>query len=156
MTPTPTKAPVDLRTVRVDDVMTRHVHTTGPDVPVSTVAAELTRWQVTALPVLDARRRVVGTVSEGDVLRCWVHDRPGTGVSAVMHSPAQVISPGASAEVALAQLVRQHGHSLPVVFAGVLVGVVSRGDLLAGLAGLPRPELSRPGTTPAPSSRPVP
>ncbi len=53
----------------VADVMTHHVVTVRPDTPFKEVAHLLAAYDVTAVPVVDARDRPVGVVSEGDLLR---------------------------------------------------------------------------------------
>ncbi len=148
----------DLRAVRVDDVMSRRVTAVAPDTPVAHAAALLRALGVAALPVLDRDRQVVGVLAEVDLLHApagyggtggppadgtaghpvaptrW---RSGT-VGAVMASPARCLAPGASASTAAEMLVQEHIRSAPVVFGGVLVGMVSRRDLLRRRIGRPR------------------
>src|SRR5690349_10976358 len=57
------------RPVRAAEFMTRDVFTVGPETPLQDVAKLLVEKRISAAPVIDAERRVVGIVSEGDLLR---------------------------------------------------------------------------------------
>jgi CBS-domain-containing membrane protein len=116
---------------------------------VKEVAARLVADRVSAFPVLDDDGRVVGVVSEADLLikealngtrgrfAGIVHPketRKVTGVTAgdLMTSPAVTIAPDDMVEHA-ARLMYLHGlKRLPVVdAAGRLAGIISRTDVLA-------------------------
>ncbi len=55
--------------ITVNDVMTKQVVAVGPDLPFKEVARVLVRHGVSAVPVVEAGGRVVGVVSEGDLMR---------------------------------------------------------------------------------------
>ena len=55
--------------MRVDDIMTRSVVTTAPAISVKDAAVVLAAQGVTLLPVLDETDRVVGVLTEADVVR---------------------------------------------------------------------------------------
>jgi CBS domain-containing protein len=131
--------------VQVRDVMTREVVTVGPDSSTKQAGAVMAERGFAALPVVDESRRVVGMVAEADVLRDRVpadprlhmrRDRetsppaPPMLVRDVMSAAVRSIA--ASADVAdLARLlVGERLRSLPVLEDGVLVGIVSRRDVL--------------------------
>ena len=54
--------------MRAMDVMTTNVVTVGPDTPVQEVAKILSERSISGVPVVDAANRLVGIVSEGDLL----------------------------------------------------------------------------------------
>ncbi|WP_203901617.1 CBS domain-containing protein [Virgisporangium aliadipatigenens] len=129
--------------MRVRDIMSRPVHTVGPDDPIETVAEVLTTHAITAAPVVDADGDLIGIVSEGDLLRrrvpadptahLWpVPDpasRPRTAADVMTRAvatawPAEDISD--VAQVMLDCNVR----SLPVIEGGQIVGIVSRRDVV--------------------------
>ncbi|MGW8952037.1 CBS domain-containing protein [Streptomyces sp. NPDC055709] len=133
----------------VDDVMTTTVVAVAPDAPFKEIVATLERWKVTAVPVLEGEGRVVGVVSEADLLsREETRDRrPGmidqlppldedAGARAVtagslMTAPAVTVRSGASLPHAARVMARHGVKRLPVVDdAGVIKGIVSRADLL--------------------------
>ena len=120
----------------VQDVMTLDVASVRMVAPYQEVVDALARCNVSALPVLDDCRRVVGTVSETDLLG-QPHTRAAGGV---MTAPAVTVQPGASLTMA-ANLLDSHGlQELPVVDKfGHLVGMVTRHDLVAAAAGLDEP-----------------
>ncbi len=57
------------------DVMTRNVITVSPDTEVRQIVELLIQHRISALPVVTADQRVVGIVSEGDLMR-RVEKRP--------------------------------------------------------------------------------
>jgi CBS domain-containing protein len=132
-------------------VMTRDVVTVAPDDTYKEVAGRLHEHRVSAVPVVDSERRVLGIVSEADLLLKEERpvSRPGghlldphgdaarakaRNASALMVAPAVTIGAGASLTEAARLMHRRHIKRLPVVDApGRLVGIVSRADLLLAL-----------------------
>jgi CBS domain-containing protein len=140
---------------KVRDVMTRSVETVGPATGFKTIAARLRTRAISAVPVVDEMGRVLGVVSEADLMlkedRAALEEHQpfleGRGsrlarakaaastAAELMTSPATTI--GADAPVAeAARLMRRRGvKRLPVVDQeGRVIGIVSRGDLLAVFA----------------------
>jgi CBS domain-containing protein len=143
----------------VADVMTREVITVAPDTPVQEIAKLLYERHISGAPVVDADGRLVGILSEGDLMthagalggeaprRSWwlrfFADRTsraedylkahGRVAADVMTKDPHTVTPSASlAEVA--RLLEDHGiKRVPVVENGRLVGIVSRANLLRGL-----------------------
>jgi CBS domain-containing protein len=150
----------------VRDAMTRMVATVPPDMPIEEVARFLLDRHISAAPVVDQHGRMVGIISEGDLIR-----RPEIGAErqrswwlALLSSPAEVAG----------EFVKTHGHRasdvmtqkvisvgedaplgevagllekyrvkrLPVVREGKLVGIISRADILRVLAASRAPEPS--------------
>lgn len=68
---------VTLRTT-VADVMTKAVVSVYPSMPVSAVAATLYTAAVRAVPVLDAGARLLGVISEADLLAVVAATEPET------------------------------------------------------------------------------
>jgi CBS domain-containing protein len=132
----------------VATVMTADVVTVGPGAVYKEVAERLRDHRVSAVPVVDAERRVIGVVSEADLLLKEERpDRPLGGplvhphgdaaraearnAAALMTSPAVTVGPEATLTEAARLMHRRHVKRLPVVDAdGRLVGIVSRADLL--------------------------
>ncbi|MGW0183028.1 CBS domain-containing protein [Nocardia sp. NPDC003345] len=116
--------------MRARDILTRPVVTVDPDTPLRDAVATLTGHGFAALPVVDDQERVVGILSESDALTAG----PETGtVASAMTTPVEVVAPGTDTTVIAATALERHIRSLPVVEAGVLVGIVSRRDLLGTL-----------------------
>ncbi|MFF5049648.1 CBS domain-containing protein [[Kitasatospora] papulosa] len=121
--------------------MTRDVATATPEASVKDVVWSLLYNKVSALPVVDPRHRPVGMVSETDLLR----RQPGLPNSKgdsreeitagdLMTTPVWTVCPECSLATAT-RMISEHGVGrLPVIDAsGILVGVVSRSDLLRPL-----------------------
>jgi CBS domain-containing protein len=116
--------------------MTTRVVTVGPDDPLAVAVHKMTELRFSALPVIDRRFRLVGMISLIDVLR---HREEGgadtTRVGAVMNPDVLSVPPRASLSL-LAHRLRSYGELrvMPVVDGPVLVGVVTRSDLLRARA----------------------
>jgi CBS domain-containing protein len=118
--------------LRARDIMTTRVVTVGPDDTLDVAVHKMTELRFSALPVIDRRFRIVGMISLLDVLR---HREDGgadtTRVSAVMNPDVLSVPPRANLSL-LAHRLRSYGELrvMPVVDGAVLVGVVTRSDLL--------------------------
>lgn len=144
--------------MRAKDVMTVDVVTSAPDTPVPAVARLLLERHISAVPVVDAERRVLGMLSEGDLMRraetgterrrsWWLRLLAGAdelaadyvkahGVRAEEVMTPNVVTVTEDAPVShIARLLEERRiKRVPVVRQGRLVGIVSRADLLRGLA----------------------
>lgn len=110
-------------------VMTRAVITIGPDATVTEAADLLHRHHITGMPVLDDHLRVVGVVSEMDVVL-----KPGTTVAEIMSAEPRTIEEEVPLSQAADILMAQRIRRLPVVRHGKLVGLISRTDLVTFFA----------------------
>ena len=72
---------------RVRDVMTRDVVTVDEDTPFKEITQLLADCRISAVPVLDSDARVVGVVSEADLLRKEEYPEGPPGGSAVRGPP---------------------------------------------------------------------
>ncbi len=134
----------------VRDVMTRQVVSVREDASFKEMAAMLRRTRISAFPVIDSADRVIGVVSEADLLVKEAVQATGTsfiaalrhireedkasGVTAValMTRPAITIGPDAPVAEAARIMYDRRVKRLPVVDAvGRLLGIVSRADVLA-------------------------
>jgi CBS domain-containing protein len=125
------------------DIMTSPVVTVTPDTSVKDAAAALVEHGINAVPVVDDGRRLVGIVSEADLLRLEEPYGAGAGrasppgkrprprtVREVMTRAVYTMPEDADAAAA-ARLMLRHGlKSIPVVAGGLVVGIVARRDLL--------------------------
>lgn len=136
----------------VKDVMTRNVVAVRETAGYKTIVVAMRSGRMSAFPVLDAADRVVGVVSQADLLlkeaRPGSITRPGrpvlarrrgerakaAGVTAVelMSTPPVTIGPDASVADA-ARLMHERGVKRLLVVDGVgrLAGIVSRADVLS-------------------------
>ncbi|MFB7169957.1 CBS domain-containing protein [Streptomyces sp. NPDC056254] len=120
-----------LRTV--DDVMTHTVASVGHETAFKDIVETMRMWNVSALPVLSEGGRVIGVVSEADLLLDAQGTDPDRATTAeqLMTRPAVTVTKDATIPAAARLMARGHLKRLPVVDGdGGLIGVVSRGDLL--------------------------
>lgn len=122
--------------MRAQDIMTSPVITVTPDVPIRVAAALMVSHGFTALPVVDDDRRIIGIVTEGDVLRGRYADAdPGsTPVSEVLTTPVYGMGPATPVSSLARVMVDDRIRCVPVVDGSALVGVVTRRDLMRALA----------------------
>jgi CBS domain-containing protein len=134
----------------VKDVMTTHVIAVRMNAPFKDMAARLREQRISAFPVLDGDNRVVGVVSEADLLtkEALEYSDPGL-VGGLLHHREQVKAAGVTAEdlmtkpavtIGKDELVSRAARlmydrkvkRLPVVDEdGRLLGIVSRADVLS-------------------------
>jgi CBS-domain-containing membrane protein len=134
----------------VSDLMTTPVVRVHQETGFKEIAKLLAEYAVTAVPVVDDDERVVGVVSEADLLRKeaaqldpagllpTLRPRPAdrakaeaTTAEGLMNTPAVTARPQWTAVEAAQVMERHHVKRLPVVDeADRLVGVISRADLL--------------------------
>lgn len=152
--------------LRVRDVMTRPVVTVAPEADLATATRLMDEHAVTAIPVVDEHGHVLGMVTETDVVRDavpsnpWMRElHPSAGgphpacVRDVMSFHPVAVLPEVELPVAADLLVNSSLPSLPVVDDGVIVGIVSRHDLVAVLA---RAEPAAPPFRPSREAEPDP
>ncbi|WP_327733516.1 CBS domain-containing protein [Streptomyces nojiriensis] len=130
----------------VSDVMTHTAVAIGREASYKEIVELMDQWKVSAVPVLEGEGRVVGVVSEADLLpkEEFRQDDPvlpdqleeaskagGVLAEELMSSPAVTVHPDATLAEAARIMARKHVKRLPVVNGvGMLEGVVSRSDLL--------------------------
>lgn len=144
--------------MKARDVMVSPVITVNPSSTVREVAKTFVERGISAAPVLDTAGKVVGIVSEGDLLHraetgterrrsWWMRALAGTDNLAVdyIRSHARKISDIMSREVVMAapetplheiaELMERHAiKRIPIVANGQLVGIVSRANLVQAVA----------------------
>jgi CBS domain-containing protein len=139
-----------MRPWQVRDVMTRTVTTVGPDTLYREIVDVVTAGQVGAVPVVDGERRVVGIVSEADLLhkveltgrprrrvvegrrRAAARTKAAAVIARDLMTARPVTATATMSVVSAARAMDREGvKRLPVVDnSGRLVGIVTRSDLL--------------------------
>jgi CBS-domain-containing membrane protein len=134
----------------VKDVMSTHVIAVRQDAPYKDMAAMLRAQRVSAFPVLDDHNKVIGVVSESDLLtkealegtvpgvsQSMMSQREDARASAVtaaelMTTPPVTIGPDEPVTRAARLMYSRKVKRLPVVDDdGRLIGIVSRADVLS-------------------------
>ncbi|GAA1860682.1 CBS domain-containing protein [Pseudonocardia ailaonensis] len=115
------------------DTKGRTVHTVLPWATVADAVNRLERLGVGALVVCDGDHRMVGILSERDLIRELSRRGPALlemRVDEVMTSKVATASLGEPIGTAMARMTRDRYRHLPVTDRGALVGMVSIGDLV--------------------------
>ncbi len=112
-------------TVYAHEIMTRGVVTVGPETPLDEIARLLVQRQITGVPVVDAYGRVLGIVSEFDLIA-----KRGRVAADVMSTDVLAVSEDTPAETIADLIARQRVRRVPVLRDGRLVGIVTRADLV--------------------------
>jgi CBS domain-containing protein len=151
--------------MQAKDVMTVNVISVSEGTPIHEVVGLLLRYRISAVPVIDSACKVVGIVSEGDLLRpegsssgemrrpWWLEaffsDRPealfaglpvahekahGRTAGTVMTRNVITVDEDMPLNEIAELLERHHIKRVPVLRDGRLAGIVSRANLLHGLA----------------------
>lgn len=117
--------------MRARDVMSRPVVSVDTETTVREAITILTERGFAAVPVIDDVGHVVGIFSESDALRA---DTTATGreepVTTAMVTPVEVVAPTADVGTIAERMLARRLRCVPVVAEGILIGVVSRRDLL--------------------------
>jgi CBS domain-containing protein len=128
------------------DIMTSPVVSVTPDMTVKYAAKLLSDNGFTALPVLDADGRLIGVVTEADLVRdrfprdarhrgdAGPPESPAGTVGGVMTTPAVGMGVGTDVADLVRVLLDDRIRSMPIVDDAHVVGVVTRRDLVRALA----------------------
>jgi CBS domain-containing protein len=144
--------------MQAQDAMVRGIISIGPDMPIRAAANAMVCNRVSALLVMDINAKLVGIVSEGDLIHRVENDTErrrswwlemfmssddlakefvkshAKRVSDVMTRDVIVAAPQAPLRK-IANLMEKHGiKRVPIVENGKVVGIVSRANLLQALA----------------------
>lgn len=146
------------------DLMTPDAVTVLPDMPVVALARMMSERGISAVPVADAQRRVLGVVSEGDLIRHVAGERQkdmnlfavifadphrlaseyakvhGKTARDVMSTPPISVPPTADAQEVARLMATKNIRRVLVMDGDRLVGVVSRADLLRAILAPPTPQ----------------
>ena len=150
--------------IKAADIMTRDVVTARPDEPVKVLAKRLSDHEISAMPVCDAQGRLVGMVSEGDLMRpfgeakmlkrAWWLNLLADGYDLapefadyirldhrraqdLMKSPVISASDTATVPELADVMIDRKVKRLPILRDGKLVGIVSRSDVVRAMAKEP-------------------
>jgi len=146
--------------LKASDVMTRNVLTVGPESSVAQAIRLMLDNNISGLPVLAADRKVVGILTEGDLLRRgetgterhrprWLEILMGPGRAAgdyvrthgrkvedIMSTDLVNVAADTPLDEVVGLMERRRIKRVPVVEGDALIGIVSRADLLRSLLGV--------------------
>jgi len=111
------------------DIMTRDIITVTPTLSVKNLAMTLIKNQISGAPVAGKDGKILGVVSEADII-----SKKGKDVRAIMSKKVISVTEDATVEE-VAQLMTTHAiKRLPVMNGAAIVGIVSRADIVSAIA----------------------
>lgn len=144
-----------LSRIPVRDFMTEKVVTVRGDTEIKEAARLLSENRISGMPVVDENERVIGVVSEADILASTgikreskikdilrhltgetvISSRRGTRVGEIMSSPAITVGPDEDIRDTGRILEEKRIKRLPVVDReGRLIGIISRADIIRAIS----------------------
>jgi CBS domain-containing protein len=134
--------------VKVTDIMSRPVITITPDTGIKTAAELLVTHGISALPVVDSKGRLVGILSEADLISIEARPDPRSqatplaptagstprNVAEIMTRDVVVVSAQSEVAEAARTMISRGVKRLPVMHGRHVVGIVSRRDLVKVIA----------------------
>lgn len=157
----PKTRPAEPPVTRVEDIMTSEVVFVYPDATVSRIARLMYDKAISAIPVVDEERRIVGIVTDLDlIVRNTRIDPPaffpfldgripletpnhfkrriqhmvGNRAKDVMTEEVLTVGPEEDVEALADLMVKRRVNAVPVVEGGRLVGIVARADVIRWMA----------------------
>ena len=134
----------------VRDLMTERPRTVGPDAPLRGAVLDMLRAGLGGLPVVDAGERVIGMLSERELLRDLLsHYLPRAGGAVAPPPPSSArrtvrdamtrqvlcVAPEQPLAEVASLMLNKDVDRVPVVKEGKLVGFLTRGDIVRKLIG---------------------
>jgi|TARA_B110000879_G_scaffold12301_1_gene15416 CBS domain-containing protein len=126
-----------MKTKRVRDFMAKHYTTVSPEQSLASAVQTLLEYKQSAAPVVNAQQQLVGLLSEADCMRATLvqgyFNEGATLVKDQMTATPETVSPEEELSSVSDIFLKNSRRLMPVVEAGVLVGIVSRQDILKAL-----------------------
>ncbi|MGC9148245.1 MAG: CBS domain-containing protein [Sulfolobales archaeon] len=126
-----------LREFRASDIMSKDPISVKPDTFVSTLWKNMIKYKFAGFPVTDDHGRVIGFVSQQDLLRATIAFQSESGpkrgykVSSLMNRPAIVAKENTDLVEVVKLLVSRNIGRIPIVSEeNKLVGVIDRSDII--------------------------
>ncbi|MCS6927121.1 MAG: CBS domain-containing protein [Candidatus Binatia bacterium] len=119
--------------MKARDVMNRRVTAATPRAIGRDLALQLLSGMYSGLPVISADGKVIGVVTEFDLLRAIQEGKDMQTVRAeeIMGQPPVCVEEDEPIEAVIAKMTAHHIIRVPVVREGKLVGVIARADILS-------------------------
>ena len=120
-----------MKTVKAKDIMTTNVITVKKDMLLTNAIALLLRWHISALPVVDDEGKMIGIVSEIDLVNlAFDGNAADTTIEEIMVTDIVSFSPNTELADLVQTFSKRHLRRVPIIDEGKVVGIVSRRDIL--------------------------
>jgi CBS domain-containing protein len=111
------------------DMMTKEIITVSPTMSIKKLAMTLVKNQISGAPVIDRNGKIIGVVSEADII-----GKKGKDVKAIMSKKVISVTENTPVEE-IARLMTAHKITrLPVMRGDKVIGIVSRADIVNAIA----------------------
>ena len=111
------------------DIMTKDIITVGPTMTIKKLAMTLIKNQISGAPVTGKNGRIIGVVSEADIV-----GKKGKDVKSIMSKKIISVREETAVEE-IAQIMTTHKiKRVPVMHDDEVVGIVSRADIVSAIA----------------------
>ncbi len=111
------------------DMMTRDVITVSPAMTVKNLAMTLIKNQISGAPVVDKAGKIIGVVSESDIVA-----KKGKDVKSIMSKKIISVREDTPVKEIAKMMTTHHIKRLPVMNDGKLVGIISQADIVSAIA----------------------
>ncbi|MHC4741348.1 MAG: CBS domain-containing protein [Planctomycetota bacterium] len=123
-----------MKTTKAADIMTTNVVTVKKDMLLTDVISLLLRWHISATPVVDDEDKMVGIVSEIDLVNlAFDGNAADTVVEEIMVTDVVWFSPSTELADLVQVFSQKHLRRVPILENDKVVGIVSRRDILREL-----------------------
>ncbi len=111
------------------DIMTREIITVSPTMTIRNLAMTLIKNQISGAPVAGKNGKIVGVVSEADIVA-----KKGKDVKAIMSKKIISVGEDTAVEEIARLMTTQKIKRVPVMRGDNVVGIVSRADIVGAIA----------------------
>lgn len=117
--------------LKAEDVMTRGVITIGPDATLVDTIKLLVAKEISGMPVVDADEKVIGIISEKDILNfIFSGNIRNTKVMEAMTKKVVSFSSDTNIDKISLAISENKFRRVPIIDSGKLVGIISRRDII--------------------------
>ncbi|MBI3397821.1 MAG: CBS domain-containing protein [Deltaproteobacteria bacterium] len=124
----------DFKKLTAAQLMETDVKTFSPDAPWEEMAEAMTKGNFGSVPIVDADSKLLGIVSEYDLIHAIIEGRDLAKITArdIMKKNPVIVMEGTDVKKIATLLEKEHLIRVPVVKDDKLAGIVARRDLLFG------------------------
>ena len=115
--------------MQAKDIMTREIITVSPTMTIKSLAMTLIKNQISGAPVAGKNGKIVGVVSEADIV-----SKKGKDVKAIMSKKIISVGEDTAVEEIARLMTTQKIKRVPVMRGDNVVGIVSRADIVSAIA----------------------
>jgi len=120
-----------MKTTKAAAVMTMNVITAKKNMVLTDIIALLLRWHISALPIVDDEEKIVGIVSEIDLVNLAFDGNAADAIAEeVMVTNIVSFSPNTELADLVQSFSKRHLRRVPIIDKGKVVGIVNRRDIL--------------------------